>query len=265
MESILGTLCHLGLEHRSCDTMWYVTSPNGKKSASRVLDVCEQIRRDILATRLAPGERLRINPLCERFGVSLSVVREALTRLAEQRLVRSEPQLGFSVAPLDREGLIDLTNVRVQVENLALTWAIERAGLSWETSVVAALYALGKTPQHLPDNAGEMSEEWASAHAAFHTALAAGCGSPLLLDIRAGLYDASEIYRRWAQPVVREARDVHAEHTAIAEAALERDVARATDLLERHLRRTTEILLTSGLMSGDPSGEAADPAASSAG
>jgi DNA-binding GntR family transcriptional regulator len=65
--------------------------------------------------------------------------------------------------------------------------------------------------------------------------------------------------------VVREARDVHAEHTAIAEAALERDVARATDLLERHLRRTTEILLTSGLMSGDPSGEAADPAASSAG
>jgi DNA-binding GntR family transcriptional regulator len=40
-----------------------MTSPNGRKSASRVLDVCEQIRRDILATRLAPGERLRINPL----------------------------------------------------------------------------------------------------------------------------------------------------------------------------------------------------------
>jgi DNA-binding GntR family transcriptional regulator len=237
-------------------------APSGRKSSSRVLDVYEQIRHDILAARLAPGERLRVNPLCERFGVSLSVVREALTRLAEQRLVRSEPQLGFSVIQIDRAGLIDLTNVRVEVESLALTWAIERADLAWETSVVAALYALGRTPQHLPDNDGEMSDEWAAAHAVFHNSLAGGCASPMLLDIRTGLYDASELYRRWAQPVVREGRDVHAEHTAIAEAALDRDTARATALLEQHLRRTTEILLTSSLMA--PDAPAADSAMLSA-
>ena len=231
------------------------------KAVSRVHAVYEQIRQDILAARLAPGERLKVNPLCERFSASLTVVREALTRLAEQGLVSFEPQAGFSVVTLDAEGLTDLTDVRVQVENLAVTWSIERAGLAWETGVVAATYALGRTSQHIPGNSGEMSEEWAAAHAAFHTALAGGCGSPVLMEIRAGLYDRSELYRRWAQPVVREGRDVHAEHAAIAEGALGRDPAAATSLLERHLRRTAEILLTSGLIAPWAGGPAAGSAA----
>src|SRR5580692_2502114 len=113
------------------------------KAVSRVHEVYEQIRQDILAARLAPGERLKASPLCEQFGASLTVVREALTRLAEQGLVSFEPQAGFSVVALDRAGLIDLTDVRSQVECLAVTWSIERAGLPWETGVVSALYVLG--------------------------------------------------------------------------------------------------------------------------
>lgn len=232
------------------------------RSASRAADVYAQIRADILAARLAPGERLKIGPLCERFDVSLSVVREALTRLAEQRLVRSEPQLGFSVIEVDRDEFIDLIRVRVQIESLALAEAIARGDLAWETGVVARLYALGRTPQHAADDTGEMSEDWATAHKEFHTALAAGCGSPLLMDIREGLYDASEVYRRWTQPVVREARDVHGEHTAIADAALARDTALATRLLEEHLLRTRDLLLGSQSFRGfeDGAGDASSAA-----
>jgi len=53
----------------------------------------------------------------------LSVVREALTRLSSSAW-SLEPQLGFSVLPLDRAGLEDLTGVRVEIETLALRWAI---------------------------------------------------------------------------------------------------------------------------------------------
>ncbi|MDT5085354.1 MAG: hypothetical protein QOJ61_2397 [Mycobacterium sp.] len=243
--------------------MSYVLPQTGK-SPSLVLDVYEQLRRDILSAKLAPGERLKMSPLCKRFGVSLSVVREALARLAQQRLVHSAPHLGFSVAPLERAGLIDLTNVRVQVEGLALTWSIERAELSWETEVVAALYALGKTPTSRSHDDGEMSEDWAAAHATFHSALAAGCGSPMLLNIRAGLYDTAELYRRWGQLVLREQRDIHAEHAAIANAALEHDIARATELLEGHLRGTTETLLTSSLTSSEDTDAASTRAAPAA-
>ncbi|MEY9862855.1 DNA-binding GntR family transcriptional regulator [Catenulispora sp. GAS73] len=152
-------------------------------------------------------------------------MREALTRLSEQRLVRSEPQLGFSVPPLDRAGLEDLTAVRVEIETLALRWAIE------------------------PGDQNGISEAWSDAHSAFHTALASGCGSPLLMELRCGPYDSAAIYRRWARPgAVREERDVHKEHTDIADAAIARDVGLATSLLEAHIRQTTKTLLTSDLM-----------------
>jgi DNA-binding GntR family transcriptional regulator len=225
---------------------------NSRRGSIRSLEVYDEIRSDIMSTRIPPGTRLKVGPLCERFGVSLSVVREALTRLSGQRLVRSEPQLGFSVVPLDRDGLEDLTRVRVEIETLGLRWAIERADLSWETSVVAALYKLGRTPVSEPGDENWVSDAWSDAHAAFHAALASGCGSPLLMELRRGPYDAAEIYRRWAAPAGREERDVHKEHTGIAEAAIARDIGLATSLLEAHIRRTTETLLTSDLMNSTP-------------
>lgn len=225
---------------------------NSRRGSTRSLGVYDEIRSDIMSARIPPGTRLKVGPLCERFGVSLSVVREALTRLSEQRLVRSEPQLGFSVAPLDRAGLEDLTRVRVEIETLALRWAIEHADLAWETSVVAALYQLGRTPLGEPGNEDGICDAWSDAHAAFHGALASGCGSPLLMELRRGPYDAAEIYRRWARPAAREERDVHKEHTEIAEAAIARDAELATSLLEDHIRRTTQTLLTSDFMNSAP-------------
>ena len=225
---------------------------NSRRGSTRSLEVYDEIRSDIMSTRIAPGTRLKVGPLCERFGVSLSVVREALTRLSEQRLVRSEPQFGFSVVPLDRDGLEDLTRVRVEIETLALRWAIEHADLAWETSVVAGLYQLGRTPLSEPGNEDEVSDAWSDAHAAFHAALASGCGSPLLMELRRGPYDAAEIYRRWARPAAHEERDVHKEHTEIADAAIARDIGLATSLLESHIRQTTKTLLTSDLMNSTP-------------
>jgi DNA-binding GntR family transcriptional regulator len=226
---------------------------SSRRGSTRSLEVHDVIRSDIMSTRIPPGTRLKVGPLCERFGVSLSVVREALTRLSEQRLVRSEPHLGFSVVPLDRDGLVDLTRVRVEIETLALRWAIERADLSWETAVVAALYQLGRTPVSEPGDENGISDAWSDAHAAFHTVLAAGCGSPLLMELRRGPYDSAEIYRRWARPgTLREERDVHKEHTEITNAAIARNTGLATSLLEAHIRRTTETLLTSDLMKSTP-------------
>ena len=58
-----------------------------------------QIRRELLDLHgpYGPGDRLKLLALAERFDASLSVIREALTRLAEQGLVVATPQHGFSV------------------------------------------------------------------------------------------------------------------------------------------------------------------------
>jgi DNA-binding GntR family transcriptional regulator len=53
------------------------------------------------------------------------------------------------------------------------------------------------------------------------------------------------LYRRWAAPLLVESeRDPVAEHQALADAALSRDVDRAVDLLRDHIAFTTQMLLT---------------------
>jgi len=61
--------------------------------ATRTGEVYEALRADILNTQIEPGRRLKIADLSNRFGVSLSVVREALTRLGEQGLVVANPHV----------------------------------------------------------------------------------------------------------------------------------------------------------------------------
>jgi DNA-binding GntR family transcriptional regulator len=215
--------------------------------------VAAAVRADILSGRLRPGERLRLAVLTERHGVSLSVVREALTRLAGpghgagERLVHAEPQLGFSVAALSVDEIEDLTAVRCDIEGLALRRAVERGDIAWEARVVAAHHILTNTPPLVVDEPTRVSEEWAAVHADFHAALVEGCGSPLLRQMRRSLYDAGELYRRWSVPADAGHRDVAGEHRALFEASLARDSERAVALLTEHIRHTTRILLAAGL------------------
>src|SRR6201987_1628175 len=96
------------------------------------------LRSDLLNGVLHPGQKLRMFELTERFGLSQSVIREALTRLTEQVLLAATPQRGFRVRALSIEDIAELTETRIQVESLALRLAVQRGDLQWETGVLAA-------------------------------------------------------------------------------------------------------------------------------
>ena len=85
--------------------------------STRTEAVYDELRRELLdlSGQFEPGQRLKLLPLAERFDASLSVIREALTRLAGQGLLVATPQRGFSVRELCVADLADLTGVRVQV------------------------------------------------------------------------------------------------------------------------------------------------------
>jgi DNA-binding GntR family transcriptional regulator len=60
--------------------------------------------------------------LAGRFGVSQSVVREALTRLGERGLVVASPQRGFRVRELSVADIAELTELRVEIERWLCGW-----------------------------------------------------------------------------------------------------------------------------------------------
>jgi len=202
--------------------------------------VYEAIRAAILAGDFKPGQKLKPNELRGQYGVSLSVVREALARLAEQRLVLSQPNQGFQVVPVSEKALRDLTDLRVMVESFALRRAVERGDVAWEAGIVAAHHTLTVTPIDFEGS----NEAWEEAHRRFHYALIEGCDMPVVLDLCSSLFDASRLYRRLSAPWTEVARDIAAEHAQIMEAALAREVDVCLARLELHFRTTTKVLLT---------------------
>ena len=216
-----------------------------------------KLRSQLLACRFAPGEKLKIDDLCRRFEVGSSAVREALSRLASEGFVVSEPQRGFRVAPLSVDALSDLTNVRCSIEALCLRGAIEKGGIEWQSQVVAALHRLSHTPVWADKAARRYSEEYSRAHEIFHESLASGCGSPWLLHLRATLYNHSERYRAFSGPLSKVDRDLDREHREIAEATLARDSERAVTLMNQHLQMTTKVILDSVLAEREPAPKSA--------
>jgi len=226
--------------------------------------VTTQIREDILTGALLQGERLRLADLSARFNVSLSVVREALTRLTAQGLVRSEPQIGFQVTPISEADLNDLTAVRIEIECLTVRHAIGEADLDWEASVVAAHHVLVRTPQMGATDPARMSDEWAAAHRLFHQSILEGCASPRLRSVATSLRDAAELYQRWSRTLAGDqTRDVAAEHQELLDAVVERNADRAVDTLTAHIQRTTDALLLH-LLEGGAAGDTNDVASTGA-
>ncbi|WP_433087269.1 GntR family transcriptional regulator [Dactylosporangium sp. CA-052675] len=235
------------------------------RSETRAERIYTNLRGDILTGRLLPGQRLPFAELGARYGTSVGVLREALSRLVEQGLVLSEPQLGFRVTQVSEEDLRDLTSTRIDIETLCLRHAITHGDLAWESRLVAAYHTLDRTPELASTQPPTVNEDWAAAHAAFHAAILEGCPSRRLRDIANSLRDAAEIYRRWSRHLGSEdTRDIAGEHRALRDAVLARDVEQAEAALTRHISYTTHALLASApgdlMTSNDATPAGATPA-----
>lgn len=206
---------------------------------SLAVDVFEQLRADIFNRTLAPGARLKPAELSARLGVSTGVVREALSLLIAQNLVRVERNRSYHVIELSAGALDELVAARKITEGAALRLSVERGGVAWESEVLAAHHRMAREPIYVPGEPNGYNIEWGLAHAAFHHTLIQECGNRVLLDICTRLSDSAEVYRAWALPRSGDVlRDVAAEHEELMAAALAHDADLAVALFERHIERT---------------------------
>jgi GntR family transcriptional regulator, carbon starvation induced regulator len=197
-----------------------------------------RLRGDILAGRLAPSERLKVLDLAKSLEVSPGAIREALSRLIPEQLVVSREQKGFAVAPLSIADLEDLTDLRCEVEAIALRRSVEQGDSEWEAAVLATAHRLHRTPQRASEADPSLSPDWVDRHAALHAALISACGSRRLVALHAQLYEQSERYRGLATHLETH-RDVATEHQELVDAALDRNADRLVKLMLEHMRRTT--------------------------
>ncbi|MDC0489736.1 GntR family transcriptional regulator [Paracoccaceae bacterium] len=198
----------------------------------------QRIKRDIIFGELAPGSKLKLDGLRERYQASMSTLRETLNRLASEGFVDALDQRGFFVTPVSREDLIEIANLRVLLECHALRLSIANGDTDWEGNLVAAHHKLHLMEQKMLAGDDSQKEDWKRYDWEFHLALIEACGSQNLLSLHSVLYDK---YLRYQMLVLtyrgEEAAD---EHRKVFEAALARDIDIAAETLKTHIDKGLE-------------------------
>lgn len=213
-----------------------LAAATGQGRATLATELVVRMREAILSGELKPGARLRLDELRKAYGVSLSPLREALSRLGSEGLVLLEDQRGIRVAPVSLANLQEIIALRLTLEVQALRGSVELGDMQWEARVVAALHLLQRherAPQGPP-----RVQEWEQLHRQLHFALISACDKPLLLQFCTMLHDRNDRYRRLF--LVRQTVDasVMHEHAAIVQACLDRQPTLAGERLAAHIERT---------------------------
>jgi DNA-binding GntR family transcriptional regulator len=200
------------------------------------------VERDIIAGLLAPGARLGIVDLVQRYEIGATPLREGLSRLVSRGLIVGIGQRGFRVADVSREDLLDITRMRTVVEIEALRLAITNGDDAWEAGIVSALHQMRRHIERTGNDFREGAPDFDRLHKGFHTALLAACGSKRLLTAHSDLYDQAYRYRRVMMRAFDSGKKFVAAHQSLAEHVLARDLDVAQPMLAAHLHSTLDFV-----------------------
>ncbi|MDB5839206.1 MAG: GntR family transcriptional regulator [Herminiimonas sp.] len=210
-------------------------------TSSLTEEFARRMRDSIIRGERPPGSRLYIVKLEEEFGMSLSPIREGLSRLAADGLISVRGQRGYYVSGVDPEEMRQVLELRLMLEPLALRQAIQNGGREWEAGVVVAAHRDEKIRRagFNPD----LVDEWERNNREFHEALIGGCGNPLLISFCGTLHDRSHRHRSLFMVRKTPQKERGGDHHDIVQAVLARNADRACELLYQHISRATEGIL----------------------
>jgi DNA-binding GntR family transcriptional regulator len=205
-------------------------APDAKTTRASILTA--RLRAAILRGDLKPGQKINLDRLRDEYDVSLSPLREAISRLSIDGLVHTQDQRGSTIAPLTLCELTEIGRLRREVDVLALRAAMARGGAAWRSDLQSNAVEL-HTVSHTT-NAKHFDEIWSIAHTDFHKALVSGSQMPMLIAFCMNLHDLHDRYRRQLSPPSASYSDLWREHAEIASCALSGAVDVAVLALQTH-------------------------------
>jgi DNA-binding GntR family transcriptional regulator len=193
----------------------------------------KRIRADILFGRLPPSRKLKLELLRVEYQTSISTLREILSRLASEKLVVAEGQRGFEVAPISAKNLKEVAGLRQLLEAHALEQSFAQGDIEWEARVVAAHHKLALMEKQMQAGETGVTERWKQYDWQFHQALVSACGSRLLMETHATVF---EKYLRYQMITLGFRGEIASEeHRLLLECALRRDAKSAQAILVTHV------------------------------
>lgn len=184
----------------------------------------------VLSQRLPPGTRLVETPLCQAFGVSRSLLRRVLVRLASDKVVDLQHNRGAAVAQPSQSEVQEVFEVRRFLEGGLVRRLCSCAG----PADVVGLRALVQQEQQAYES-GDRSR-WLRLSGEYHLAAARALGNGELEAILHALVARTTLMKALYDSPDRNVCSFE-EHAAILDAVAEGDAARAAELMEAHLQQ----------------------------
>lgn len=209
-----------------------------KKGAKRAY-AYQYIRNAILHNEMKPGQIINEVTLCEQLnGISRTPVHDALQQLAHEGLIENTPGRGMVVASIHFEDLIEITEIRMAIESLAIQLCIARAT---EEDYEALKQNVQEHKRFHEENNYQAA---VACDNQFHHLIAAASHNTrccaivdnLIEQNQRGAYMTSSDENRIGSSV-----KMHAE---ILDAILKKDEAAAVALLREHLQGVTDYVVS---------------------
>jgi len=212
-----------------------------KIQRERAVDaVYQALRQAIVSSLMKPGERLNVDELAQKLGVSLTPVRSAIQQLANEGLVEIRPRSGTFVASLSPQDVEETFEIRCALECLAG----EKAAANISTQALKRLHELLRALRKPVRN-----EEDRKAHerdnSELHRAIVEASGNRRLLE----MYEALNAHIKIARIHSAEAnwpvrmQQEESEHEEIVAALEERDTGALVKALRKHIYRAKDALV----------------------
>jgi len=210
---------------------------NPKRDHSLSERVYRAVYGRIVSGKLKPGEKITEAGISAWMGVSRAPVREALKRLAEDRLVVLVPRSGCFVADVGAEEIEEIYEIRKRLESMALEYAFERLDVERARELknkFTRCRRLGRT---------ELVRTEIQLDSRLHNLIAQASGCENLQEMLGKLRARMQIFRVREADYIDRAKAALTEHLAILRAILDGDKNKAIKRLAAHIEQTKKNVL----------------------
>lgn len=199
--------------------------------------VYETVLQKLLSLEIKPEERISVDDLVRKLGVSQTPIREALTRLEGQGIIAKVHLIGYRAAPqLSKEEFAQLYDARIQLE----PYTAGKAAASISEDALARLKALLDGVEKINRRDEDFIVRIAQVDSEFHRTIADASGNLVIARILESLQVKVQfaLLRRRVDTV--DVRPATVEHRQILNALRKRDTKAASTLMRQHLAASCE-------------------------
>lgn len=203
-----------------------ILEPVSRESTASI--VARRLRDAIVRGSLAPGAQLGEAQLAGQLGVSRGPLREAMQRLVQEGLVRSEPNRGLFVVELGADDVRDIYLARAAIERAAVA-----AILDHDPDASAARLRIAHELMAAAARSGDL-HALSDADLNFHQVLVEESGSPRLKRMHDTLLTESRMCLAALETSYSAADEVVREHGGILDALAAKNRRRLDSLIKAH-------------------------------